>query len=94
MVWSSSRQKLKVSYIRFSDSVIHPEQIQHEKKWIALFKIIKLSHAQLYIKTALLKHITDLRAERTTLIDRFNVVLNELKAKGGETEEYDTYIDE
>lgn len=44
------------------------------------------------IKTALLKHITDLRAERTTLIDRFNVVLTELKSKGGETEQYDTYI--
>ena len=44
------------------------------------------------IKTALLKHITDLRAERTTLIDRFNTVLSELKKKGGETEEFDTYI--
>ena len=26
------------------------------------------------------------------LIDRFNTVLIELKAKGGETQEYDTYI--
>ena len=31
-------------------------------------------------------------SERTALIDRFNVVLDELDAKGGETEEYDTYI--
>jgi len=44
------------------------------------------------IKTALIKHITDMMADRTALIDRFNVVLAELKAKGGETEEYDTYI--
>lgn len=44
------------------------------------------------IKTALIKHITGLMAERTALTDRFNVVLAELKAKGGETEEYDTYI--
>lgn len=44
------------------------------------------------IKTALVKHVTALMAERTALIDRFNVVLDELKAKGGETGEYDTYI--
>lgn len=44
------------------------------------------------IKTALIKHITGLMADRTALIDRFNVVLAELKAKGGKTEEYDTYI--
>jgi small conductance mechanosensitive channel len=44
------------------------------------------------LKTALIKHVTGLMAERTALIDRFNVVLTELAAKGGETEEYDTYI--
>lgn len=44
------------------------------------------------IKTALIKHITGLMAERTALIDRFDVILAELKAKGGETEEYDAYI--
>ncbi len=44
------------------------------------------------IKKALLGHVTDLTAERTALIDRFNVVLEELKAKGGEPEEYETYI--
>lgn len=44
------------------------------------------------IKTALLKHTTELIAERTALIDRLNIVLSALKAKGGETKEYDTYI--
>lgn len=44
------------------------------------------------LKTALIKHVTDLMTERTALIDRFNIVLAELTAKGGETEEYDTYI--
>lgn len=44
------------------------------------------------VKTALIKHVTGLMAERTALIDRFNVVLAELSAKGGETKEYDTYI--
>jgi len=44
------------------------------------------------LKTALIKHVTDLRAERTALIDRFNVVLAELEAKGGDVEQYNTYI--
>jgi small conductance mechanosensitive channel len=44
------------------------------------------------LKTALIQHVTDLTAERTALIDRFNVVLAELADKGGETEQYDTYI--
>ena len=52
----------------------------------------KTSEAKADIKTALLKHVTGLMAERTALIDRFNVVLTELNAKGGETGEYDTYI--
>ena len=48
--------------------------------------------AQADIKTALIKHVTVLMAERTALIDRFNIVLAELSAKGGSTEEYDSYI--
>jgi len=52
----------------------------------------KSTEAKADLKTALIKHITGLMAERTALIDRFNVVLSELDAKGGETEEYDTYI--
>ena len=52
----------------------------------------KTTEAKEDIKTALIKHITDLMAERTLLIDRINIVLAELDAKGGETAEYDTYI--
>jgi len=48
--------------------------------------------AQADIKTALIKHVTNLIAERTAIIDRFNVVLEELQAKGGETAEYESYI--
>lgn len=43
-------------------------------------------------KTELIQHITELTTQRTLLIDRFNVVLAELVAKGGETKEYDSYI--
>jgi small conductance mechanosensitive channel len=43
-------------------------------------------------KTALIKEITGLTAERTLLIDRLKIVLAELSAKGGNTAEYDTYI--
>ena len=44
------------------------------------------------IKTALLKHVTKLRSERTALVDRFNVVLDQWNAKGGDIAEYASYI--
>lgn len=50
------------------------------------------TEAKADLKTALIKHVTDLTAERTALVDRFNVVLAELEAKGGDVEQYDTYI--
>jgi len=52
----------------------------------------KTKEAKADLKTALIKHVTALMAERTAIIDRFNVVLNELEAKGGEIKEYDDYI--
>ena len=36
------------------------------------------------INTALVKHVTDLMAERTSIIDRLNIVLADLGDKGGE----------
>lgn len=53
---------------------------------------IDKTEAKVDLKKALIKHVTGLMAERTALIDRCNVVLAELTAKGGETEEYDAYI--
>ena len=52
----------------------------------------KTEEGKANLKTALIKHVTGLMAERTAIIDRFNVVLDELEAKGGEIKEYDTYI--
>jgi small conductance mechanosensitive channel len=52
----------------------------------------KTAEAKADVKTALIKHVTDLMADRTALIDRLNVVLAEFAAKGGETVEYDAYI--
>ena len=43
-------------------------------------------------KAALLALLTDLRAERTALIDRVNVVLAALKLKGGDPAEYEQYV--
>ena len=44
------------------------------------------------LRTALVRHVVDLRAERTALIDRLNVVLSELTAKGGETLGFNSYV--
>jgi len=44
------------------------------------------------LKTALVEYVTELSAQRTALIDRFEVVLTELAAKGGDRTQYDVYI--
>ena len=44
-------------------------------------------------KTELLDTLIELRAQRTALIERFNVVLDELKANAGDIEEYAKYRD-
>jgi len=44
-------------------------------------------------KNELLATLTELRTQRTALIERFNVVLEELEAKGGDVEAYAKYRD-
>lgn len=43
-------------------------------------------------KNQLIENVTKLQAEQTTLIDRLNVVLDELDKKGGDTTSYRQYI--
>jgi len=43
-------------------------------------------------KTNLLESVNKLKEEQTALIDRLKVVIDELKSKGGKTEDYDSYI--
>lgn len=50
------------------------------------------TEAKSQVRTALLQRITDLKAERTALIDRFEIVLAELQKKGGDVSEYESYI--
>ena len=44
------------------------------------------------IKTSLLEYLNNLRTEQTALIDRTNLAINALEAKGGEVEEYRQYV--
>lgn len=44
-------------------------------------------------KTVLLDTLTELRTQRSALIERFNLVLDELKAKGGDPAAYEKYRD-
>ena len=45
------------------------------------------------IKTTLLDNLTQLRTERTAIIDRFQIVIDALEAKGGEIKAYEQYRD-
>ncbi len=62
------------------------------KKGEVVSKTDKSIEAKSDLKITLLEHVNLLIAERTILIDQLNAVLTELKAKGGETKEYDDYI--
>ncbi|MGB3404908.1 MAG: mechanosensitive ion channel domain-containing protein [Microcoleaceae cyanobacterium] len=44
------------------------------------------------LKNQLVSNVTELEAERTAIIDRFEVVLDELQRKGGEINSYQDYI--
>lgn len=50
------------------------------------------AEAEADARTALVKHATELMAERTALVDRLKIVLDELEAKGGDISEHDAYI--
>lgn len=59
-------------------------------------KVKKIGEAELELQSKVKEHmlvnINKLREEQTGLIDRFNVVISALKAKGGEVEEYEKYV--
>jgi len=59
-------------------------------------KVKKIGEAELEVQSKVKEHmlvtINKLREEQTGLIDRFNVVLTALEAKGGEIEEYEKYV--
>jgi len=63
---------------------------QDEGKTIA--SADQTTEAKTDIKIALDEYASDLTAQRTALLDRFKVVLEEYEAKGGDIKEYDTYI--
>ncbi|EAW38655.1 mechanosensitive ion channel domain-containing protein [Lyngbya sp. PCC 8106] len=50
------------------------------------------AEAESELKNQLVSNITELQAERTAIIDRFEIVLDELEKKGGEVSSYNDYI--
>ncbi len=82
----------KVSQDTAVQEAIEVAKSKAEEEGEIVTAVDKTAEAKADLKTALVKHVTDLILERTALVDRFNVVLDDLAAKGGETEEFDTYI--
>ena len=82
----------KVTQDAAVQEAIEAAKSKAEEEGDAVTATDKTAEAKADVKTALIKHVTDLRADRTALIDRLNVVLAELAAKGGESGEYDAYI--
>lgn len=53
----------------------------------------ELAEAEADLKNQLVANVTELQNERTALIERFEVVLDEMEIKGGDTTSYRLYID-
>lgn len=51
-----------------------------------------VTQAKVDDKAQRLEDVAQLKRERTAIVDRFDIVLNELEKKGGETEDYRTYM--
>lgn len=69
--------------------------------WLQVLKqhVGKVSEVQIQVltaegeqKTKLLESVTTLKEEQTALTDRLKVVIEELQAKGGKIEDYESYI--
>jgi small conductance mechanosensitive channel len=69
--------------------------------WLQVLKnhVDKVSHMQISAltaegdeKTKLLESVTKLKTQQTALTDRLRIVIQEYKAKGGETKDYEAYI--
>ena len=68
------------------------EDEDKEPKGEAEKKLDKFSSEKAEARSNLLDYLTGLRAQRTALVDRFNVVLDALQGKGGEVKEYRQYV--
>ena len=53
----------------------------------------KHAEEEAQVKNQLVVNVTNLRSQQTAIVDRFNVVLDELDNKGGESVSYRKYID-
>ncbi|HHH43935.1 MAG TPA: mechanosensitive ion channel [Gammaproteobacteria bacterium] len=62
------------------------------KKVAAHKKLDKFAREKAEQRKNLLDFLTVLRAQQTALVDRFNIVLDELEEKGGEVKEYRQYV--
>lgn len=81
-----AKEKLKEAAAEISQSELEVEE-----------KVKKMGEAEIElhtkVKEQLLANINKLREEQTALIDRVRVAVAALKAKGGDVEEYEQYID-
>jgi small conductance mechanosensitive channel len=68
------------------------EDKDKEPKGEAQKQLDKFSSEKAEARSNLLDYLTGLRAQRTALVDRFNVVLDALQGKGGEVKEYRQYV--
>ncbi|MGB3536182.1 MAG: mechanosensitive ion channel domain-containing protein [Microcoleaceae cyanobacterium] len=65
---------------------------QQEKLEETTEELEENAEADAELKNQLVSNVTELQSERTAIVDRFEVVLDELEQKGGEITSYQSYI--
>ncbi len=76
------------------DQVENLENIEQKQDQLeeATEQLQENAEADSELKNQLVSNVTELQAERTAIIDRFETVLDELEKKGGEINSYNDYI--
>ena len=78
-----------------TDTVNEKENLQQKGEQLekAAEQLEKNAEADSKLKNQLVVTVTELQSDRTAIVDRFKVVLDELELKGGDAKSYKQYID-
>ncbi|NER84084.1 MAG: small-conductance mechanosensitive channel, partial [Leptolyngbya sp. SIO1D8] len=83
-----AEEQTDASAVADGDSEVSNEQLEEVAE-----QLEGVAEAESDLKNQLVVNVTELQGDRTAIIDRFNVVLDALDQKGGDTTSYRKYID-
>ncbi len=92
MAKTASEEARKKAQERGTADAEKPVETENPDKGVTHKKLDKFAREKAAERKHLLDFLTVLRAQQTALVDRFNIVLDELEEKGGDVKEYRQYV--